>query len=341
MPDPTARKRIGSAGVFFEQLALGLVPLGNLYRGMKDDDAEAVLERWWSLGLRSFDVAPVYGYGLAERRLGRFLQDKERGEFRLSTKVGRLMREGAPPDPAMAPDGVPFFRDTPSGVNPIVDFSRGGIRRSLEESFERLHVDRADIVYIHDPDDHIDQVMSQALPALRDLREERMLGAIGIGVTTIETPLRFVREADIDCVLLAGRYTLLEQKAIEDLFPACEQAGVSVLCGGVMNSGFLADPRIGAPYDYRPTVDQALVGRALKIRGICADFEIPLKAAAIQFPLTHPAVTAVIIGAGSALEAQESVDNFRFEIPPQLWVALAAEHLIDDRVPIQSSKRSR
>jgi D-threo-aldose 1-dehydrogenase len=336
--DPQLRRPIGSTAVLVDQLSLGLVPLGNLYKAVSDEQAQAVLQRWWDLGLRTFDVAPVYGFGIAEQRLGRFLHGKPRDEYVISTKVGRLIRAGAPPDPALFIDGVPYFHGTPHGVNPVFDFSHDGVRRSLEESLERLGIDRVDIVYIHDPDDYVPQALSEAYPAMAALRDQGLLRALGIGVTTVATPLVFARETQIDCIMLAGRYTLLEQPALKELLPLCLERGISVVNGGVLNSGFLADPRLGAYYEYHPTHDHALVGRSLRIKGVSERYGVPLKAAAIQFAMGHPSVASVVIGASSVEHVDECVRMFQQPVPAEMWEQLKSDGLVDMAAPSPANR---
>jgi D-threo-aldose 1-dehydrogenase len=332
--NPRARRRIGTTEAFIDQLSLGLVPLGNLYKAVSDDQAQAVLQRWWDLGLRAYDVAPVYGFGVAERRLGRFLADKPRDEYFVSTKVGRLLRAGAPPDPALFIEGVPYFHGTPPGINPVFDFSYDGVMRSLEESLERMQVGRVDLVYIHDPDDHIPQALEGAYPAVERMRSDGVVRAIGVGVTTVDTPAVFARQTDIDCVMLAGRYTLLEQPALDELLPLCSERSISVVAGGVLNSGFLGDPRIGAYYDYHPTYDKSLVDRTIRIKEICERHGVPLKAAALQVASFHPAVSSVVIGASSVSHVDECVEMFERRVPVALWQELTTVGLVDARTPI-------
>lgn len=332
--DPRRRHRLGQTRIEIDALSLGLVPLGNLYREISDDQAHEVLQGWWDAGLRSFDVAPVYGFGIAERRLGEFLAGKPRDEVVVSTKVGRIMVQGAAPDPAMAPDGIPFFHGTPTGVNPVYDYSAEGVRRSMCASLERLGLERVDVAYIHDPEDHEEQAIREAYPALARLREDGVVGAIGVGVTTVDTPERIARSVDLDVVMLAGRYTLLEQPALESLLPALERRSVSVVVGGVLNSGFLADPRIGATYDYRPVRDHALVARAVAIRDICARQGVSLLGAALRFAAIHPLTVSVVVGAGRVDHAEALIQAYGETIPDTLWSELQDAGLISPQAPV-------
>jgi D-threo-aldose 1-dehydrogenase len=337
--DPRRRVSTGSTDVLVDQLALGLVPLGDLYREISEEQAQATLQAWWDRGLRTFDVAPLYGFGVAEERLGRFLRSRPRSEFCVSTKVGRRVRPGALPDPTLTmPDGSAQFRATRRGVNPYHDYSRDGVMRSLEESLRRLGLDRVDYVHIHDPDDHLQQAIEEAFPALADLRSQGVIRAIGTGVNWSRVGLEIARQCDIDCVMLAGRDSILDQEALTDLLPLCQDRGISVLAGGVFNSGFLADPKPGAMFQYRPCYDSALIDRAARMKEATESHGVPLKAAGVQFPFGHPAVTAVVIGAGSPAHADELVDVFEVSIPEAMWEELIAEGLLPQGTPVPSGR---
>lgn len=336
--DPRARVRLGRSAVSVDRLILGLVPLGNLYRAVPEDEAQAVLQAWWDAGLRTFDVAPVYGFGIAEERLGRFLADKPRDAFVVSTKVGRPIRKGAPRDPELYwPDGRPYFFDTPTGVFPYYDFSRDGMLWGFERSLERLGLERVDYVHLHDPDDHIHQVVAEAFPALAELRASGAIGAIGVGTNWGRVGYAVARGCDLDCVLLAGRYTLVDFEGTETLLPLCVERGIAVINGGVFNGGFLTDPRLGATFQYRPTSDQALVDRALRIRAVCEARGVPIKAAALQFSMGHPAVAAVTVGASSVAHAREVIELFERPIPDAMWDELLAQGLLPRGTPVPRS----
>ncbi|HZN14276.1 MAG TPA: aldo/keto reductase [Acidimicrobiales bacterium] len=296
------------------QLGLGCAPLGNMFSPITDDDARGAIDAAWDAGIRFFDAAPLYGHGLSEQRLGAALQNRPRDETTIATKVGRLLVPGVDPRS--------IFVDVPP-VRPVFDFSYDATMRSLEESLERMGVDRVDLLHVHDPDNHGDDALAGAFPALRRLRDEKVVGAIGAGMNQSAMLARFVREADVDCVLVAGRFTLLDQSALHDLLPLALEKDVSVIAAGVFNSGLLADPKPGARYDYAPA-PAALVERALSIAAICADHDVPLRAAALQFPLRHPAVTRVLTGARTAAEITQNVADFQRPIPDELWTALGA-----------------
>jgi D-threo-aldose 1-dehydrogenase len=323
------RVRLGSSEVAVTRLGFGAAPIGNLFAPVSDADATAAVDAAWRAGMRFFDTAPLYGHGLSEQRLGAALRAYPRDDFALATKVGRHL----------VPDATPRdhgFVDTPP-LSPQFDFSHDATLRSLDESLARLGADRVDLLHVHDPDDHADAALRGAFPALCRLRAEGVVRAIGAGMNQSTLLARFVREADVDCVLLAGRYTLLDQSALGDLLPLCAQSGVSVIAGGVFNSGLLADPSPRATFDYAPA-PAALVERAKRLAAVCARHGVDLKAAALRFPLAHPAVACVLTGARSAAEAAENARLFAEPIPLALWDDLRCERLIDDAVPTPASE---
>jgi len=292
------------------RLGLGTAPLGGLYEAVSDEQAQAVVDRAWALGLRFFDTAPLYGSGLAERRLGAALRGRPREELVLSTKVGRLLRPGPP---------AASFKGAPP-LAPVFDFSYDGAVRSLEESLARLGLDRVDIALIHDPDDHYEEALAGAYVALERLRGEGIVSAIGVGMNQSALLARFARESDVDCFLLAGRYTLLDRDAQRELLPLCEERGIAVIAAGVFNSGILAD---GDTFDYAPA-PAAVRERVAVLREICARWHTPLAAASLQFPLRHPAVVSVLVGCRSADEVEEDARLFARELPHGLWDELDA-----------------
>jgi D-threo-aldose 1-dehydrogenase len=307
------------------RLGLGTAPLAGLFEEVPEQQALAVIRRAWEVGIRFYDTAPLYGHGLAEMRVGKVLRDEPRDEFTLASKVGRLLREDAPPEPGQS------FRGTPP-VNPVFDFSYDGVMRSVEESRERMGIERIDILHIHDPDDHYDAALKGAYRALDHLRAEGVIGAVGAGMNQAEMLTRFAREANFDCFLLAGRYTLLDQVALKELLPVCLEKGVAIIAGGVYNSGILADPKPGAHYNYQ-TAPLELVERAQRIGAVCASHGVPIKAAAIQFPLGHPAVTCVVVGCRSVAQLDESIAMFELTIPPSMWQELKHEGLLAPETP--------
>jgi len=310
------RVQLGTTPLQVTRLGLGTAPLGGLFEEVADDEAHRVVEAAWKAGIRFFDTAPLYGHGLAELRLGAVLSSKPRDEFVLATKVGRLMRAGAPPEPGQAYKGVP-------PVNPVFDFSYDGVMRSVEESLSRLGLDRIDVLHIHDPDDHFDEALTGAYRALDRLRSEGSIRAVGAGMNQSEMLVRFAREANFDCFLLAGRYTLLDRSGAAELLPLCAERRIAIIAGGVFNSGILADPRPGATFNYT-TAPPDLVHRAEELKAVCDRAGVGLKAAAIQFPLRHPAVAIVLTGCRSVAEVEENVRAFQADIPDELWPVLDA-----------------
>jgi D-threo-aldose 1-dehydrogenase len=306
---------LGGSGVRVGRIGFGTGPLGGLFTAVGDAQAAGALAAAWDAGIRYFDTAPHYGAGLAEERLGAFLAGRPRAEAVVSTKVGRLLRPG----PAEETAG---FRGAPDRIR-VWDYSEAGVRRSLAESLERSGLDAFDVVFLHDPDDHWEAAVSQAYPALDRLRAEGVVRAIGVGMNQCAMLSRFVAETDLDCVLVAGRYSLLDREAARDLLPRCAARGVGVLVGGVFNSGVLADPRPGATYDYAPA-SGAVLERARELDRRCAAYGVPLAAAALRFPLRHPAVTGVIVGARSAEEVATNAAHAATAVPEALWEELDA-----------------
>ncbi len=304
-------------------LGLGCAPIGNLFGTVAEKDAFASVETAWESGLRFFDTAPLYGHGVSEIRLGEALRGYPRASYVLATKVGRVLEPGTDPDT--------IFADVPP-LRPRFDFSSDGVKRSLTDSLERLGLDRIDVVHVHDPDDHADGALAGAFPTLCAWRDEGVIGAVGAGMNQAELLARFVREVDIDCVLLAGRYSLLSHTGLDELLPLCAERGVAVIVGGVFNSGVLADPSSGT-YDYvsaRPDV----VASARRLDEVCREHGVPLKAAAMRFPFGHPAVTSVLVGARTANEVRENAELFAQPIPDELWADLIARGLLPEHAPV-------
>jgi D-threo-aldose 1-dehydrogenase len=322
--DPAARAALGRTNQMVTRLGLGCAPLAGLFAPVSDRSAREVVDRAWKRGLRLFDTAPLYGSGLSERRLGEALRDRPRAELIVSTKVGRLLVPGGEPDP--------LFIGADRAA-PIFDFSADGTVRSLEASLERLGLDRIDIALIHDPDDHFDEAISGSYGALDRLRQEGVLGAIGVGMNQSELLCRFARETDIDCILLAGRYTLLDTSALGELLPICDERGVAVIAGGVLNSGILSGGDGPLIFDYAPA-RRELVERVRRMSAICARHGVPLAAAALQFPLAHTAVTCIVVGCRSATELSANADLLELEIPADLWDELKTDGLLVENAPV-------
>ena len=320
-PDPIGDRagwrRLGTSAVSVPRLVLGGAPLGGLFGPVSDEAARATLEAAWNAGIHAFDTAPHYGVGLSETRLGSFLSTRPRAQVVLATKVGRLL---VPTEDDV--EGAEGFYGTPR-LRRVRDYSRAGVRHSIEESCSRLGVDRLDIALVHDPDDHFAEAIEGALPALCDLRSAGVVGAIGVGMNQAGMLARFVREADLDCVLVAGRWSLLDRSAGDELLPLCQQRRVGVLVGGVFNSGILADPSPGARYDYLPAGPE-LRAAARHLQEVCARHGVPLRAAALLFPLRHPAVSAIVVGARSPDEVTADLADLDTAAPDELWAELAA-----------------
>jgi D-threo-aldose 1-dehydrogenase len=311
-----SRHELGRSGVMVTELALGTAAIGNLYTEVDDDTAVATVDAAWDCGIRTFDTAPHYGLGLAERRLGAALHRRPRADFIVSTKVGRLL----------IPVAQPHGRDTdgfavPAAYQRRYDYSADGVRRSIESSLDRLGLDRIDVALIHDPDEHEKEAFAEAYPTLERLRSEGVVRAIGAGMNQAEMLTRFVTDTDVDLVLLANRYTLLDRGASETLLPEALARNVSVMVGGVFNSGLLANPSGDARFDYR-AAPADLLARARAIEAICERYGVPLRAAAVRFALGHPAVASVLIGARSPYEIAEAVALRGIPIPADLWPAV-------------------
>jgi D-threo-aldose 1-dehydrogenase len=305
---------------------MGGASLGNLYRAMSDENAAAIVDEGFAQGLHYFDTAPHYGLGLSERRLGASLATRNRSEFILSTKVGRLVVPN--PDGAGKLDDGGF--DVPGDFMRRYDPSESGIRRSLEESLTRLGLDHVDILYLHDPDEYdLYPALETALPALEKLRGEGLVKAIGIGTKSIEAAMAAVRQSDIDLVMLSGRYTLLEQPALPELLPLCADKNVGVVDVSVFNSGLLASatPSRKSHYDYGDVPDD-IFARAERLAAKATELGIDLPTAAIQYPLQHPQVRTVVIGASSPTQLAQNAERMRVEIPAEFWVELKEDGLI-------------
>jgi D-threo-aldose 1-dehydrogenase len=323
------QRRIPKGTTALSELSLGCAQLGNLYREVVDADALDTVDAAWELGVRYFDTAPHYGLGLSERRLGIALQTRPRSDFTVSTKVGRLLEPVADVE-GLDEDGYAV----PATHRRVWDFSRDGIRRSLTESLHRLGLDRVDVVYLHDPDDYIEDVLDRGFPALAELRSEGGIGAIGAGMNDAAALARLVRETDMDVVMLAGRYTLLEQDSLDDLLPLCVGRGVGVVAAGVFNSGLLANrqPPDTAKYNYQ-AAPRELLERARSISAICERHGTTLPAAAIAFPLAHPAVVSVCVGARSPVQIELNAARYAEDVPAELWAELKAEGLLREDAP--------
>ncbi|MCQ9180998.1 aldo/keto reductase [Streptomyces sp. IBSBF 2953] len=318
------QRKIHNTPVALTALGFGASVIGNLYRLTPAEDAAAAVDAAWEAGLRYFDTAPHYGLGLSERRLGAALRGRPRDEYVVSSKVGRLL---VPNEEPRGVDSEGFVvRDD---LRRQWDFSRDGVLRSIEDTLERTGLDRLDVVYLHDPDDHWRQAADEAMPALAELRDQGVVGAIGAGMNRSAMLARFLRETPADVVMLAGRYTLLDQSALDDVLPAAVEHGKSVVAVGVFNSGLLSRdrPAEGMKYDYRDAPPE-LVARALAIADVCAAHGTTLPAAAIAFPHTHPGVINVTLGMRTREQVVRNVELHDQHVPDALWDDLRAQGLI-------------
>jgi D-threo-aldose 1-dehydrogenase len=328
------RRTIGTTGVAVTEVAFGGASLGNLYRATTDADADAAVARAWQRGVRTFDTAPHYGLGLSERRLGAALRELPRDEFVLSTKVGRLLV----PSPAPAARDTEGF-DVPGDLERRWDFTREGVRASLGSSLDRLGLDHVDVVYAHDPEQASPTAAREGLEALAELKREGVVKAIGIGTNAVGDLADLIADGLLDVVMLAGRYTLLEQPGLSTVLDPAAEAGVAVVAVGVFNSGLLAVDRPGddAKYDYGDA-PAALIGRATRIAEVCEAHGTTLPAAAIALPLRHPAVVAVAVGVRDRTQVDQNLDRYAASIPDALWADLVSEGLLDAAVPTSLRK---
>lgn len=324
--NPAERVRLGRSDLPVTRLGLGLAPIGGLYTAVPPEQAIATIDRAFEQGIRLFDTAPLYGYGRSETLAGKALASRPRDWYTLSTKVGRVL------EPA-GDNTQDIWADPPPGVAPRVDFSPAAIRQSFQDSLGRLSLDRIDIVHLHDPDDDYEAAANGAFNVLAEMRAAGTIGAVSVGMNQAPMLARFARELPLDCLMLAGRYTLLDHSGLDELLPLCAERGIGVLAAGVYNSGLLADPRPDARYNYGPA-SAPLVAKALAMKDICDRYEIPLRAAAIQFPFGHRAVTSVVVGARTPAEVDDAIAMCAIDIPALLWQDLRTEGLLPPHVPV-------
>jgi D-threo-aldose 1-dehydrogenase len=321
--------RLGRTAVEVTELGFGGGPLGGLFTALDDDTAACALTAAWDNGIRYFDTSPHYGIGHSERRIGSLLSGKPRDSFTLSTKVGRIL---VPQEPAGRLDEA--FQ-VPAAHRRVWDFSRDGIRRSVADSLTRIGIDRIDMLFLHDAEEHFEEALRDGYPALAELRAEGVVGAIGAGMYHTGMLTRLVKEADVDVVMLAGGYTLLNQVALDDLLPACAGRGVSVISASVFHSGILATPRpqAGAHIDYVPATADGL-RTVNRIADVCEAHGVTVPQVAMAFPLLHPVVAGIVVGMRSAEEVTANLAACQSAaIPAQLWSDLKSEALLDPRAP--------
>ncbi len=316
-------QKIGMKRVDLEltRLSLGTAPLAGLFKSVDVSESDQLIHTALDNGMNYFDTAPLYGHGLAEERLGRILSNLTK-PFVLQTKVGRVLNWVEKADP------VPWFPDADPHIQPVFDYSADGIKRSLDESLKRLGVDQIDIALMHDAENHISEAINIAYPVLADLKRQGIIKAIGIGINFCDVAIEIMKNVDLDIVLLAGRYTLLDQSAQNKLLPYALERRVDITIGGVFNSGVLADPKPGATFEYLPASDE-IIKKAQEIGAFLKNLGIPLTAAALQFPLRHPAVTSVLTGSRNSKELLANAADFDLELPEDIWNQLENAGLIE------------
>lgn len=332
------QRSLGKTHIQMDSLGFGCAPLGNLYQQVDDRDAEAVLSQAWNAGFRYFDTAPHYGQGLSERRLGDVLRPHLGQDYLLSTKVGRLLKPAG-----YAKERHCYHSPMPFDIH--YDYSYDGIMRSFEDSIQRLGLDRIDILYMHDIGEvthgqaneaYFKEAMSGGYKAMDELRSQGLVSAIGLGVNEYQVCEAALEHGDWDCFLLAGRYTLLEQESLHSFLPKCEQRNCSIIVGGAYNSGILATgtkTKGTLYYDYGPA-PETVIEKVRQLEQLCEEFELPLAAAALQFPLAHPAVVSVIPGMSNERRIQQTLDLFSHDIPNEFWQTLRQRQLVEEATPL-------
>lgn len=336
-----ASRPVGKTGINVTTLGFGGAPIGGFRFNVSERQGCETVEAAYQAGVRYFDTSPYYGYGRSEHIVGQALRAVERDSFVLSTKVGRWMSPKGDLEKVEGwrPGGLPF--------KPTFDYSRDGTLRSLDQSLLRLGMNRIDVVLIHDVDvwthgsqelvdRYFKDVMTGCYPALADLRRAGVIKAIGVGLNDSETSLRFAREADLDCIMLAGRYTLLEQGALTDLLPYCAARNISILLAGPLNSGILATGAVkAASYDYKPAPAEVME-RVRRLQAVCDRHGVELATAALQFPLAHECIASVVAGGVHADEVRENVRRMSAPIPTALWADLKQLGLMDPAAPVET-----
>ncbi len=329
--NPLEKIVLGSSGLEVTRLGLGCAAIGGLYGDIPDEQATQVVHKALDLGLNLFDTAPLYGSGKSERRLGQALKDVPRDSYVLASKVGRILM------PSEGEDRGSEIFDNPPPFKPVFDYSYDGIMRSLEDSLERLGVERIDILHIHDPDDHWQEAIEGAFPALDKLRSEGVISAVSAGMNQWEMLARFAREGDFDCFLLAGRYSLLDQSSLDELLPLCVEKNIGIVAGGTYNSGILAKgAKPGATYNYGEAPTD-IMEKAAAIEVVAARHHVDLKAAASQFVFAHPAITCIIPGTRQPSRVEENFNLLTQEVSAEFWADLQNEGLLHEAAPVPGS----
>jgi len=333
---------IGNTNLSLTELGVGTAPIGGWPYFVDSQKAMEVLQESWDGGVRYFDTAPFYGYGSSEERLGKFLKNKNRDEFVVSTKVGRIIIDSNDNSKFK-----PFFKGAPKR-EPYFDFSYDATLRSFEDSLKRLQLDKIDILLIHDPDNHFEEAVQGSLKAINSLKDQKLISAVGCGMNQNEMLTKFANTGLVDCFLLAGRFTLLDQRSLEELIPACEKNNVSLIIGGVFNSGILIDPSSNSYFDYvklnNEWLDKAKklgvrmpesyennkywLDKAHKINKICQKHNVPLKTAALKFPYLNKNISTVLTGVNSKKQVLENLKSYYKNISIDLWNELGQENLI-------------
>jgi D-threo-aldose 1-dehydrogenase len=319
-------KAIGRGGLVAPILSFGSAPIGNLFREVDEAEAKDAVAAAWQSGVRYFDTAPHYGLGLAERRVGEALSEYPRSEYVISTKVGRLL---APTSDYPGENDLADGFMVPKDFVRIYDYSGDAIKRSIEDSLRRMNTDYIDIVFVHDPDDHYEEALNGAFPALSKLRDEGVIKSFGSGMNQAEMLTEFVRYTDLDVIMLAGRYTLLEQHSLDNLLPLAAERNVSIVAAGVFNSGLLSKnrPSADATYNYAPAPAE-LIAKVNAIADICESHGVSLPAAAAQFPLGHETVANICLGARNREQVERNAELFDVKIPGALWADLRDQNIV-------------
>lgn len=333
---PDHRIKFGRVALDVTAFSFGAAPIGNFMRPIDEDTSKAMVDRAWAAGARFFDTAPMYGHGLSELRLGAALRERPRDDYVLATKVGRLLR----PAPKARIDFAPWVDAAPFEI--VFDYSYDAVMRSIEDSLQRMAVERIDIAYIHDIDRFtrgddqpavFETAMDGAWRALAKLRDDGVVKAIGVGVNEWEVCKAALERRDFDCFLLAGRYTLLEQEALDGFLPLCVERGAAVVVGGGFNSGILATgAKAGAKYNYAPAPEPVLA-KVRRIEAVCAAHQVALPAAALQFVVAHPAVASFCAGTRTVAQLEQNLDWFSAPIPAAFWTDLKSQGLLREDAP--------
>jgi len=333
--NPAEKVAVGKTKLEVTRLGIGTGLLGAVH----DDDAwSEIIKTAWTAGVRGFDTSPYYGFGTSEERLGRAVAKYDRRDYVISTKVGRLLRADAPEDPFA--EAVYFPKGRPAGaLRSVYDYSAAATRQSLVESRERLGLERIDIAHIHDIIElasgvsHVREAIEETYPVLAELRESGVITAAGVGAQVNQVLIDLGEACSFDCFLVAGRYTLLDQSAIEEVLPLCMRKNISVIIGSPFNTGILYDPKPDSTFDFMPAPPE-MIEKAVKLKAVCQKYDVPLPAAAIQFPFAHPAVAQVLTGACSGSEIMDNVKLMQTPIPPELWRELRDSGLVHPKAPL-------